>query len=1040
MKFPLRLFAVTATVLLLLPARSFASSNITALEASLSFEAALEAAGAEAHAPPINGVIIPGPLRSLERMAGISQKISPDDVLPMLARNAYLRGYENGNETEFLILLDRYVRQARELQNLAGANGVIRVENCNEAGPLLRILGYELRQSCGQKNIFLSTANPERAFLTIDSGFPLTVLEESLQKGVPFTYPFPSIRVPVLFGEGDWITITSSKRGGNLLDVLMHDPNVARLYSALSRMDVETRNSLRRSPGLPKLLTYAAALDFYGDQLCIRSGRVIVPGDARAEKDWKDLVGASPESTGDFVTNLLTKDNGWLAVYFDALSRVNLEQQKHLTEAPRLKRLYEAFRSSKLEPSSTRGVYRKGSDLMVLFTRVEWDSTGQPYVPGSLEIWKGILNQKGNAKLAHDWSKRARGWNRPEQLLEAMVALSRIETDIGPLQLYLMLCEIDRARAPDKRLSDGTVRLLATNFSKFSSWYLIFSESPDLDDISLTHFVNVADSIDGISNQTLRMNALGSFQANVGLWQIFARQGEIPSPELNTAWQKVVDPFAKISSSPQLFDAAHTSLSGLVLATTGKPNLSQKEVIDLLAGPAQETLEGQRMHQELIARISAVLEDQRLVSLDTLFSLSDGLSQMAQGAHVGDSLIPLAGQLREFEMPRPIFTNNEKITWAPAIYSSRHAELQVRTDLTKVIKGQASPTQLEAARGQLTPFLRDTLVGLNYAYYEPPGAQILHNNPLFVRSHDFSGMSVQGNEKIWQAPGVYGIGTTAGGGAYLIGSLVDLAYALAMMEEDFIAPENVQALIWKELVPDLLVSATLPRWWGISPNELHAATLYQLYGEELLTAAATNAELRQKVLSILSDRLTPQRLEWVEQGLTNPKNISALPPRMLPEETFYLTGEFRKRFPTEAASWGRAGQQLENLYRSNPSDVNFERLSRDFGVPHPTLARTNAPDLLHVKPFPAFSGYSERLFGESWESGNLYWARLADEMGYSPVTLNHLVPQLTLQMATKIFATDIDDWPALLRAMQETGEEFRHGKGKPLPRETISQR
>jgi len=33
-------------------------------------------------------------------------------------------------------------------------------------------------------------------------------------------------------------------------------------------------------------------------------------------------------------------------------------------------------------------------------------------------------------------------------------------------------------------------------------------------------------------------------------------------------------------------------------------------------------------------------------------------------------------------MPRPIFTNNEKIMWAPEIYTTHHAELQLRTDLT----------------------------------------------------------------------------------------------------------------------------------------------------------------------------------------------------------------------------------------------------------------------------------------------------------------------------------------------------------------------
>jgi hypothetical protein len=31
-------------------------------------------------------------------------------------------------------------------------------------------------------------------------------------------------------------------------------------------------------------------------------------------------------------------------------------------------------------------------------------------------------------------------------------------------------------------------------------------------------------------------------------------------------------------------------------------------------------------------------------------------------------------------------------------------------------------------------------------------------------------------------------------------------------------------------------------------------------------------------------------------------------------------------------------------------------------------------------------------------------------------------------MVEKIFATDLEDWPALLRAMREAGEEFRQGK------------
>jgi hypothetical protein len=41
--------------------------------------------------------------------------------------------------------------------------------------------------------------------------------------------------------------------------------------------------------------------------------------------------------------------------------------------------------------------------------------------------------------------------------------------------------------------------------------------------------------------------------------------------------------------------------------------------------------------------------------------------------------------------------------------------------------------------------------------------------------------------------------------------------------------------------------------------------------------------------------------------------------------------------------------------------------------------------------------------------------------------LNRLVPELTRRMVAKIFASHFEDWPAVLRAMRETAEEFREG-------------
>ena len=212
-------------------------------------------------------------------------------------------------------------------------------------------------------------------------------------------------------------------------------------------------------------------------------------------------------------------------------------------------------------------------------------------------------------------------------------------------------------------------------------------------------------------------------------------------------------------------------------------------------------------------------------------------------------------------------------------------------------------------------------------------------------------------------------------------------------------------------------------------SELHAVSLYQRAGEELLEAAVKDEKLRGTAITILSDRMLPQRAWNVEDALRRGQPEAAIS-HVSPAELLYLAEEYRKRYPGQDS--GAAGQELTELSERHPSEVTWERLSTDFGVPHPALEETYARELLSMKPFPTLMGYSSRLLGESWDSNNLYWARLADENGYSPEMLHILVPELTHRMIEKISATDLEDWPALLRALRETGEEFRQGKIRTL--------
>jgi hypothetical protein len=847
-----------------------------------------------------SSVTIPGPLRSFLRMAGMRQRISPSEVLPILAHNVVFDGYQLGKPTEFLILLRRYVGQAQELNALAGQDRSIRANNCKEAEALLRVLGYRTQGACGRSEMFLVASDPQRAFLTIDSGFPLRDLEEAMQKGEPFLCDYSGTAVPVLFAPADWTSLKATSSGGSdLLESLLYEADVARLYWALSRIDPETAAKFQQDIGLAKLLPYASVLDFYGSQIYIRAGAVVVPGGQNAEKQWQDLVGANPRAPAEFTLRLLKRDRGWLAEYFDAIARVSPRQQEHLVAGERLKRFYEAFRSGGTSSSAaTSSVFRPAAALLVLVTRLDWEANGDPYVPGNLEVWSEIVRQKWNFKIINQWGKRSGHWHRPDQLLEAMFAFSRLDTDTGPLQAYLCLSELDHRRPPERRLSNQTVALMAERFAGFSNQYLIFSEFPELNDVSITRFLTTAEALDKISDKSLRGNAMGTFEATVGLWQILARQGQIDRRHLNSSWQEVITPFARFTAPAQLFTAGRRSIEEVFRAAGSKATLSQSEMISVLTGPQQATVEGQRMHLEMANRLRTVLEDQRLVSLDALFALDDGLANPVQGETRRATMLALAGELREFEMPRPIFTSSERYRWAAGTYNNRHTEQQMRTDLAKAFNSSTSAKQREDARGQLATFLRDTLVGMNYAYYEPPGSQVLHHNPLFVRSHDFSGETVIGVEQLWQAPELFGAGSPAGGGAHLIGSLADLPYVLAEAEQDFIAPDHVQALIWKQFVPGLLSSAVVPRWWNVTHNELHAVALYQLAGEELLKSSIEDTELRGKVMTVLLDRMAPVRWVWLERSIRMGETGEMLN-GIMPGETFYLAATFRQMFPRE---------------------------------------------------------------------------------------------------------------------------------------------
>src|ERR1017187_8012015 len=199
---------------------------------------------------------------------------------------------------------------------------------------------------------------------------------------------------------------------------------------------------------------------------------------------------------------------------------------------------------------------------------------------------------------------------------------------------------------------------------------------------------------------------------------------------------------------------------------------------------------------------------------------------------------------------RAPLTASEQNAMGYGYWTDRHIDAERKLNLRAAVeRAGADGEKLKEIRAQLAPLLRDTLLAFNYAYYAPPGAQILYTNPLFVRSHDFLGMPA--TPATWRITEMFGTGWPSNGGGRLVGSLSALPYALAEAEQNFLIPTHTQALIWGDLVPQMILSAKTPRWWTVTPSQLHWVGLHLRYGRELFGEAALDRGIRAQVAEAL---------------------------------------------------------------------------------------------------------------------------------------------------------------------------------------------
>jgi hypothetical protein len=971
-------------------------------------------------ARPYGKTFIPGPLRSFARMAALSPDLAAEDLLPALARNVVTNGYQaiSSNEaldqTEYLRLVVRYIAQARELSAMAAATGnKLVVPSCDstQTAEVLRSLGYRMRGSCGG-DVVLETVNPTRAFLTVDSGFPLAQLEQDLRANRKFEYAYAPTEIPVLYGPEYWMSAATPGKMGHadFIDAFIGDPSLCRMYLGLSKLDNTTAEALRRQIPNSELRVYAPVLDFFGSMFEVRNGTAFAPG---PEKTWSELAGVRPSQGAAFYQRVLETDDGWMASYFDALSRLDSPASAYLVQPERMKRFYNALRGKVTTPGPARPVFRSSTDLLLLTTSLRLDPNGQPHIPGGIEVWKTLFLRHPHGKYDAKLTKAANAWHTPDDLIEGLFALCRKAVENEPLHIFLALNDVDRDRKTP--LSPAMTARLMANYRRAGAQYSILADVPEISENSIGQFLDFIAGTGDIHDTLARADAVGSAQALIGIWQILCRHSAIPVPQQDAAFASLINPFLKVRQPAEIFDAGRAGIKTLLEAanapTAGRV---QDRLVDLLVGAP-------RMYPDRTGpaeNFLRVLDSQRLLSLDKLYAAADTLSQPTPNKKVLDSVDNELSRFEETHSIRSSLSGAERNLLALGYWSERHIDHERKLDPESLAKAN----DRKDARGKLTPFLRDTLVGFLYAYYSPPGAQLIFANPLFVRNHDFVG--AQGLSVTWRNTEMVGNGWPSSAGGRLMGSLVSLPYVMAEAEQNFLTPTREQALIWGDLVPQIIVNVTVPRWRHITPEQLRWVGLNQRRGEDLLALSAFNPGVEQHVVRSLRRFANPARLDKIRERL-HAGDYEGARTQVLPSEFYALSTDPDMK----GVSPDLAAEELAVLEASGDANLTPAAIASTFGTPKPTLTHSYRPRLLYLRTFPTLMGYSSRLLAETWESNGFYYGALADELGIPANQMDLYVPEWTRATIENIFATHLEDWPALLRSLRSVGDTLRQRNG-----------
>ena len=186
-----------------------------------------------------------------------------------------------------------------------------------------------MRGGCGSE-VVLETVNASRAFLTIDSGFPLADLEQALRTNRPFKLRLSSHQVPVLYRPR---VLASAQGKSSRANSSIPSSAIRRCAGCTSAFEAGSRNRRGDRKTIPAqpIKVFAHVLDFFGgmfESATAKPWSRAAPASARPGPTWR----ASPGQGRGVLREADGKDDGWLASLLRCAGAHHGPVQDYLTD------------------------------------------------------------------------------------------------------------------------------------------------------------------------------------------------------------------------------------------------------------------------------------------------------------------------------------------------------------------------------------------------------------------------------------------------------------------------------------------------------------------------------------------------------------------------------------------------------------------------------------------------------------------------------------------------------------------------------------